>query len=46
MASGFFLSRKTGLALAVGCLVFSVLAAAHAGPGELSVSQIEDQLQV
>ncbi|OGE49655.1 hypothetical protein PENARI_c020G09504 [Penicillium arizonense] len=45
MASRFFPSRRTGLAIAAGCLLFSALAAANAGPGELSVSQIEDQLQ-
>jgi zinc transporter 7 len=46
MASRFFPSRRTGLAIAAGCLLFSALAAANAGPGDLSVSQIEDQLQV
>ncbi|KAJ5623977.1 hypothetical protein N7510_000286 [Penicillium lagena] len=38
-------SRRTGIALAAGCILFSVLAAANAHPGDLSVSQIEDQLQ-
>ncbi|KAJ5306055.1 Zinc/iron permease [Penicillium antarcticum] len=45
MASRFFPSRRTGFAIAAGCLLFSALAAANAGPGDLSVSQIEDQLQ-
>ncbi|CAG8021320.1 unnamed protein product [Penicillium salamii] len=45
MASRFFPSRRTGLALAAGCLLFSGLAAAHGGHGHLSVGQIEDQLQ-
>ncbi|KAJ5634660.1 Zinc/iron permease [Penicillium herquei] len=45
MASRFFSSRRTGLALAAGCLLFATLAAANARPEELSVSQIEEQLQ-
>ncbi|KAJ5780752.1 Zinc/iron permease [Penicillium paradoxum] len=45
MVSRFFPSRRTGLALAAGCLLFSALAAANVGPGELSVGQIEEQLQ-
>jgi zinc transporter 7 len=46
MASHFFPSRRTCLALVAGCLLFSALAAANVGPGGLSVSQIEEQLQV
>lgn len=46
MASRFFPSRRTGLALAAGCILFSALAAAHSVPGDLSVAQIEEQLQV
>lgn len=46
MASRFFPSRRTGIALVAGCLLFSALAAANVGPGELSVGQIEEQLQV
>ncbi|KAJ5555351.1 Zinc/iron permease, partial [Penicillium sp. DV-2018c] len=45
MASLFSPSRRTGFALIAGCLLFSAIAAAKAGPGELSVSQIEEQLQ-
>ncbi|KGO66397.1 Zinc/iron permease [Penicillium italicum] len=45
MASRFFPSRRTGIALVAGCLLFSALAAANIGPGELSVGQIEEQLQ-
>ncbi|KAJ5103970.1 hypothetical protein N7532_004499 [Penicillium argentinense] len=45
MASRFFPSRRTGLALAAGCFLFSALAAANVRPGDLSVSQIEEQLQ-
>mgnify|MGYP006885648597 CR=1 FL=1 len=46
MASRFFPSRRTGIALVAGCLLFSAFAAANVGPGELSVGQIEEQLQV
>ncbi|KAJ5989029.1 hypothetical protein N7481_004239 [Penicillium waksmanii] len=45
MASRLFPSRRTGLALAAGCFLFSALAAANVRPGDLSVSQIEEQLQ-
>ncbi|KAJ5721458.1 Zinc/iron permease [Penicillium malachiteum] len=45
MASRFFSSRRTGLALAAGCLLFATLAAANVRPEELSISQIEEQLQ-
>ncbi|KAJ5683428.1 Zinc/iron permease [Penicillium macrosclerotiorum] len=45
MASRFIPSRRTGIALAVGCLLFSALAAANAHPGDLSVGEIEEQLQ-
>ena len=42
--------RRTGFAFAVGILVFSALAAANptenTAIGELSTSQIEDELQV
>lgn len=39
--------RKTGLVLAAAVVVFSALAAANSVPaGELSVGQIEDELQV
>ena len=39
--------RRTGLVLAAAVIVFSALAAANAVPvGELSVGQIEDELQV
>ena len=46
MASRFLPSRNVGLALVAGCLVFSTLAAANLRPEELSVSEIEEQLQV
>lgn len=46
MAPRFFPSRRTGIALVAGCFLFSALAAANVGPGELSVGQIEEQLQV
>lgn len=41
-------ARKIGLALAVGLAFFSVLAAAQdaIAVGDLSVSEIEEQLQV
>ncbi|KAI2707703.1 hypothetical protein CBS147332_6761 [Penicillium roqueforti] len=45
MASRFFPSRRTGIALLAGCFLFSALAAANVGPGGLSVGQIEEQLQ-
>ncbi|KAJ5584585.1 Zinc/iron permease [Penicillium hispanicum] len=45
MASRFLPSRRMGFALAAGCFMFSALAAANVRPGDLSVSQIEDQLQ-
>ncbi|KAJ5916095.1 hypothetical protein N7504_000110 [Penicillium tannophilum] len=38
-------SRRTGLAIAAGCFLFSALAAANVRPGDMSVSQIEEQLQ-
>ncbi|KAJ5793282.1 uncharacterized protein N7503_009260 [Penicillium pulvis] len=38
-------SRRTGLAIATGCFLFSALAAANVRPGDMSVSQIEEQLQ-
>lgn len=46
MASNLFFSRRTGFALVAGCLLFSALAAANVRPGDLSVSEIEEQLQV
>ena len=46
MASRFMPSRRMGLALVAGYILFSVLAAANSSPGELSVSEIEEQLQV
>jgi hypothetical protein len=46
MASRFMPSRRTGFALVAGCLLFSALAAATAHPGDLSVGEIEEQLQV
>lgn len=46
MALKFLPSRSTGFALAAGCLMFSALAAASVRPEDLSVSQIEEQLQV
>ena len=46
MTSRFFPSRRTGIALVAGCLLFSAFAAANVAPGELSVGQIEEQLQV
>jgi solute carrier family 39 (zinc transporter), member 7 len=39
-------SRRVGFALIAGCLFFSALAAANTRPGELSVGEIEEQLQV
>lgn len=45
MASRMF-SLRTGLAIAAGCFLFSALAAANVRPGDMSVSQIEEQLQV
>jgi hypothetical protein len=39
-------SRRTGLAIAAGCFLFSALAAANVRPEDMSVSQIEEQLQV
>ncbi|KAJ5115165.1 Zinc/iron permease [Penicillium alfredii] len=45
MAARFFPPQRTGLALATGALLFSALAAANVGPGELSVTEIEEQLQ-
>ncbi|KAJ5925506.1 Zinc/iron permease [Penicillium verhagenii] len=44
MASKMF-SRRTGIAIAAGCLLFSALAAANVRPEDMSVSQIEEQLQ-
>lgn len=46
MASRFLPSRNVRLALVAGCLIFSTLAAANLRPEELSVSEIEEQLQV
>ena len=46
MASRFMPSRRTGFALIAGFLLFSALAAATARPGDLSVGEIEEQLQV
>jgi hypothetical protein len=46
MASRFMPSRRMGFALIAGCLLFSALAAATASPGDLSVGEIEEQLQV
>lgn len=46
MASQFWPSRRTGIALVAGCILFSALAAAHGNAGQLSVSEIEEQLQV
>jgi zinc transporter 7 len=46
MASRFLPSRRMGLALIAGCVLFSALAAATADPGDLSVGEIEEQLQV
>lgn len=46
MALNLLPSRRTGFALVAGCLVFSALAAAKVHPGDLSVRQIEEQLQV
>ncbi|KAJ5648651.1 Zinc/iron permease [Penicillium lividum] len=43
MASMF--SRRTGFAIAAGCILFSALAAANVRPEDLSISQIEEQLQ-
>ncbi|KAJ5132376.1 Zinc/iron permease [Penicillium atrosanguineum] len=45
MASRLLPSRRTGFALIAGCLMFSALAAASARPGDLSVAEIEEQLQ-
>ncbi|KAJ6131626.1 Zinc/iron permease [Penicillium sp. IBT 18751x] len=45
MASRMFPLHRTGFALVVGCLMFSALAAAGARPGDLSVAEIEEQLQ-
>ncbi|KAJ5108351.1 Zinc/iron permease [Penicillium angulare] len=45
MASRFLPSRSMGFALAAGCLLFSALAAANVRPEDLSVSEIEEQLQ-
>ncbi|KAF3387726.1 hypothetical protein F1880_001169 [Penicillium rolfsii] len=45
MASRFMPSRRMGFALVAGCLLFSALAAATASPGDLSVGEIEEQLQ-
>ncbi|KAJ5684225.1 Zinc/iron permease [Penicillium maclennaniae] len=45
MASRMFPSHRTGFALVIGCLMFSALAAAGARPGDLSVAEIEEQLQ-
>ncbi|KAJ5212110.1 Zinc/iron permease [Penicillium cinerascens] len=45
MASKLLPSRRTGFMLVAGCLMFSALAAASARPGDLSVSEIEEQLQ-
>ncbi|OKO99537.1 Histidine-rich membrane protein KE4 -like protein [Penicillium subrubescens] len=45
MASRFMPSRRMGFALIAGCLLFSALAAATASPGDLSVGEIEEQLQ-
>ncbi|KAJ5644098.1 uncharacterized protein N7484_006605 [Penicillium longicatenatum] len=38
-------SHRTGLAIAAGCFLFSALAAANVRPEDMSVSQIEEQLQ-
>ena len=46
MALRFMPSRRVGFALIAGCLFFSALAAANTRPGELSVGEIEEQLQV
>jgi zinc transporter 7 len=46
MASRFMPSRRMGFALIAGCLLFSALAAATASPADLSVGEIEEQLQV
>ncbi|OQD77965.1 hypothetical protein PENDEC_c002G00404 [Penicillium decumbens] len=45
MASRLLPSRRTGFALVAGCLMFSALAAAGARPGDMSVGEIEEQLQ-
>jgi zinc transporter 7 len=46
MASRLFPSRRAGFSLIAGCLMFSALAAAKASAGDLSVAEIEEQLQV
>lgn len=46
MALRFMPSRRVGFALIAGCLLFSALAAANTRPGDLSVGEIEEQLQV
>ena len=38
--------RRIGLALLCGVIVFAVLGAAYDAVGELSVGEIEDELQV
>ncbi|KAJ5155374.1 hypothetical protein N7492_008177 [Penicillium capsulatum] len=45
MALRFWPSRRTGIALVAGYLLFSAFAAAHGGSGHLSPNQIEEQLQ-
>lgn len=46
MALRFMPSRRVGFALIAGCLFFSALVAADTRPGDLSVGEIEEQLQV